>query len=502
MAGCKSSLVLLFAALALVPLMPSADSLWVDEAQTWRYSRHTSLNAAWHEFQGERFSEAQMPLGMAAAWFWAQLFGTSEFALRAPNMLYAIGAILCFYIIGRKEDLPSLPLFLAVQPYLWFYVNEARPYALQIFGGSLLLLALHLVYRGNLSSVRWIVAWGAGALICSAGSMLGAIPTLAFTATILWELVRRNYLPSKGQLAIFAGTTLSLLGLGAYYLQTLLAGSGGAKIWTVGLQNVLFSIIEFFGFAGILPSRQELREMARAGLSYPGEFFSLWTFALPTLGMVLLLVVLGLFWLRNIRQTPRWIMACFAVTAGSAALLFAASIVVGFPFWGRHLAPVFPAFVAALGWVIAMAWRGSGLLTKAAAAILLILLLISSLMLRFSERHAKDDYRTAASFAHETLAQGGTVWWAADPAGANYYGLEPADRNALATKTEPSVLLASNVTAVQASDLPYPSLVVLSKTDIYDSRGDLHAWLNENKYALIHTAKAFWLFEPDTLDER
>jgi len=493
MTASKWPLIFLSLALALVPLMPSTDSLWVDEAQTWRYARQATLDTAWQQLQTEINSEAQMPLGMLAAWSWAQLLGTSEFALRAPNMLYAVGAILCFYFIGRKEDLPLLPLFLAVQPYLWFYVNEARPYALQIFGGSLLLLALRQVYRGNISSIRWIVAWGAGALVCSASSMLGAIPTLAFTVAIFWELLRRNYLPGKGQLVIFAGTTLSLLALGFYYLQTLLAGSGGSKIWSVGLRNLVFSVVEFLGFAGLLPPRQELREMARAGLNHSSEVLNLWPFALPTILMAAVFVVIGLFWVRNCRQTPHWVAAAVAIVTGSVVLLFAASLMVGFPFWGRHLAPAFPAFVAASGWAVTLAWRGPWPLAKASAACLVLLLLASSLMLRFSETHAKDDYRSAASYAHEILAQGGIVWWAADQAAAHYYQLETEtmpERGDSAMVTS-SAYIANNRSALYFAGLPYPALVVLSKVDIYDQDANLRHWIAENRLSLKSRKPAF-----------
>lgn len=494
----RSSLIFLITALALVPLMPSGDSIWVDEAQTWRYARHDSLAEVRAEFRAEKFSEAQMPLGMAAAWGWAQLLGTSEWALRAPNMVYAVGAILCFYLIGRRERLPLMPLFLAFQPFLWFYMNEARPYALQIFGGSLLLLALHQVYRGSISSIRWVLVWGAGALVCSAGSMLGAIPSLTFSGAILCELVRRSYRPARRQLAVFAGTTLLLFGLGGYYLQTLLAGAGGSKIWSIGLQNVLFSIIEFVGFAGLLPSRQELRAMARAGLSYSGEFLNLWTFALPTLVMAILLVVLGLFWLRHFRQTPRWITACLLVTAGSAALLFTASLVVGFPFWGRHLAPAFPAFIAAFGWLVASAWRSSRLLAKASAAGLVVLLLISSLMLRSSDRHAKDDYRTAATAAKQVVDADGIVWWAADSSAALYYGLQTGlfPDTSGGPAIEPGAFMANNRTVAYLDRLPKPDLIILSKLDIYDRYGFLRQWMQRNDYTFSVRKTAFDFFTP------
>jgi len=497
----KSASIFFLLALALVPLMPSADSIWVDEAQTWRYARHTTFADVWNEFRVEKFSEAQMPLGMLGAWSWAQILGTSEFALRAPNVLYAVGAIICFYLIGRREDLPLLPLFLAVQPYLWFYVNEARPYALQMLGGSLLLLALHQVYRGDIASIRWVILWAVGAIVCSASSMLGAIPTFAFSAVILWELLRLHYFPKRHQIAIIAGTSLSLLALGLYYVRTLLVGSGGAKIWSVGLQNILFSGIEFLGFAGLLPPRQELRELARTGLSQTNELLNLWLFALPTTLLAAAFAVLVFYWFRNPKQTPHWIFACLAVFSGSAILLFLAALVVGFPFWGRHLAPVFPTFVAAAGWAFCLCWRAPSLTIKISALTLLALLLASSLMLRFAPMHAKDNYRYAAALALEAVNEGGTVWWAADPAGANYYGIFPALPNKNVAADKKNIILVSNITYEELSHQPHPQMLAVSKQDIYDSKGALQEWIEKHSPVAKHIKAAFQVFKYRSNDD-
>ena len=137
----------LWAALALVPLMPNSDSIWIDEAQTWRYARQPAF-AGWRaEMASDKNSESQMPLGMFSAWVGARFLGTSEWAMRAPNMLWAAGSIFIFYLLGRSFNQPFLPLLLAVQPYLWFYANEARPYALQIFCGAILLYSLYQVIQ-------------------------------------------------------------------------------------------------------------------------------------------------------------------------------------------------------------------------------------------------------------------------------------------------------------------------------------------------------------------
>jgi len=159
----STSIAFLIAALALVPLMPSGDSIWIDEAQTWRYARHTSFQEFLAEFGPDRSSEIQMPLGMGLAWVFAKMNGVSEYALRAPNMIYSTGAILCFFLLGRRENMPAMPLVLAIQPFLWFYSNEARPYALQTFGGSLLITAVYFVFKGNTSSPKWVMFF----VICS-----------------------------------------------------------------------------------------------------------------------------------------------------------------------------------------------------------------------------------------------------------------------------------------------------------------------------------------------
>jgi hypothetical protein len=492
----RSSLLFLIAALALVPLMPSGDSIWVDEAQTWRYARHASIAAVWEEFRNDRYSEAQMPLGMAAAWGWARILGTSEWALRAPNMVYAVGAILCFYLIGRSERLPLMPLFLAVQPFLWFYANEARPYALQMFGGSLLLLSLYDVYRGNLSSPRWAILWAMGAIICSASSMLGAIPSFAFSAAIAVELIRKRLLPERQQVLAIAVSILPLLALGVYYLRTLLAGAGGAKAWMVGPQNVLFFAIEFLGFSGLLPPRHELRHIVRMGLSRLEELVGIWPFAISAFALLALLFVVGLYWIAHLRQTPRWIFACLAVVAASAIILFAAATVVGFPFWGRHLAAAFPAFVAAGCWGVSFALWCRSLVVRALSTALFLALLVSSLMLRFSGTHVRDDYRSAAALAKSAIDKGKTVFWAANPDAAEYYGLTLADEFPDKRKSLPTsqAYLASNLTQEQVRALRDAEMIVLSKPDLYDVGGILEGLLENERYFIAHRFTSFRVF--------
>jgi hypothetical protein len=489
----NSSLIFLLAALALVPLMPSGDSIWIDEAQTWRYARHASVAEVWHEFRNDKFSEAQMPLGMAAAWAWARILGTSEWALRAPNMVYAAGSILCFYLIGRRERIPWMPLFMAIQPFLWFYVNEARPYALQILGGSLLLLALYKVYRGSLSSANWAILWAFGSIISSASSMLSTIPTLAFTVAIGAELLRRRYLPNGFQSLVLATGAFSLLGLGSYYLTTLLKGAGGAKIWSVGAQNLLFSASEFLGFAGLLPARHELRSAVRLGLSRPDDLSGLFALAIPPTIMLLLTVAVAITWLLNLRETPRWVVACAAVVGASSGLLLVVALVVGFPFWGRHLAAAFPAFAAAACWAVWLSWISGSIFSRYSAFALAAILAVSSIMLRFSSLHVRDDYRFASQVGIEEASKGKVVWWAADPSAALYYGLHVVDVPHMLPLSNKVYFVASMSPAERAL-LPKPHLVIISKPDSYDVAGSLGNFIVSNGYQLTERSAAFSIF--------
>lgn len=497
----RSSLLFLIAALALVPLMPSGDSIWVDEAQTWRYARHASIAAVWEEFRDDRYSEAQMPLGMAAAWAWARILGTSEWALRAPNMVYAVGAIFCFYLIGRKELIPLMPLFLAVQPFLWFYVNEARPYALQMFGGSLLLLCLYETYRGNLSSPRLATLWALGAFISSASSMLGAIPTLAVSIAMASELLRRRIWPSKGQLAAICTGVVLLLALGAYYIKTLLQGAGGAKIWNVGLQNAAFSAIEFLGFAGLLPARHEIRLIARTGFSRPDELLSLWPFAISASVLFVLLCAIGFYWVVNFKQTPRWVLACWFVAIASAGLLLTASLAVGFPFWGRHLAVAFPVFTGATCWAVWRPWRGTSFLFRFASAALVITLLSSSLMLRLSDLHARDDYKSAATLAKNALDDGGIIFWAANSQAAEYYGLKLSGELPINGHSAfgPHIYTVSNISTEMLNKIPEAGTVIMSKPDLYDVHGALNELVVRKGYELSEQFVSFRIFSNRSL---
>jgi hypothetical protein len=132
-------------------------------------------------------------------------------------------------------------------------------------------------------------------------------------------------------------------------------------------------------------------------------------------------------------------------------------------------------------------WQSNKKLHQAVGLTLCLLLILSSLSIRFSPRFAKDDYRTAAQIAKSGLENGKTIWWAADSATANYYGLEFSEK-------------VINVMGFSKSDLQNsdtPSLVFLSKLDIYDSNQLISVFLDKNNFMVTKNIKAFSIYRSE-----
>lgn len=132
-------------------------------------------------------------------------------------------------------------------------------------------------------------------------------------------------------------------------------------------------------------------------------------------------------------------------------------------------------------------WQSDKILNWTVVLTLCLLLIFSSLSIRFSPRFAKDDYRTAAQIAKSSLENGKTIWWAADSATANYYGLEFDEK-------------LINILGFSKSDLqnaPASSLVLLSKADIYDSNRFISDFLAKEDLKTSSFLKAFSVYRPD-----
>ena len=107
-------------------------------------------------------SENTPPLYYLLAWAWSHLFGTGEFGLRSLSALFGVAMVPVVYL-AFKELVSSrvgliAALLTAVNPFLVWYSQEARSYALLALLGALsLLFFVRVLNSPSRSSVVW---WG------------------------------------------------------------------------------------------------------------------------------------------------------------------------------------------------------------------------------------------------------------------------------------------------------------------------------------------------------
>ncbi|MGN6814680.1 MAG: glycosyltransferase family 39 protein [Solirubrobacterales bacterium] len=90
-----------------------------------------------HLFHEVRVSESNPPLYYLLAWGWAKAFGLGEVGLRSLSALLGVAVVPVAYLIGRELSSRRtglvLAAFVAFNPMLIWYSQEARSYALLIF---------------------------------------------------------------------------------------------------------------------------------------------------------------------------------------------------------------------------------------------------------------------------------------------------------------------------------------------------------------------------------
>jgi len=486
-------------ALALVALMPSNQSLWIDEGFTLPYAQDSSFANFVSRLQSEEGSESLMPLGMFSSWAGAKIFGRSELGLRAVSALWAAVAVLLFWRVGVLIGFAWLPALLACQPFLWYYAGEVRPYAMVIAMSTGLLYASVAIVCSEGETNRGLHALLLfGPLLC-ATHVLAVVPFAVVAGVVGTELLRERWRPRPRDLPVLVISGGALILLGLYYARVI---SRGADInwegpWKVGLSNLLFSGYELLGFVGFGPGRYELRQSAIEG----GIGGALQGLGRPaTAGLVVLALLYAVILLRFCKR-PRSerpaadrlaLMAGFMITV-SGGFMFVLCLTVGSPFWGRHLASLLPFVVLAVG-IAAATPSGAGQEPVYLLTVLLgATLLTSSLLVRFHPDHRRDDYRGAARIARIAVQDGKTVWWAAALESAEYYGVvfcrvDEVDQRACVVRTD-------NREKRSLEHLPEPDVILISKPELHDRPGAVRSYIDEHRFRLKRRLMAFEVFE-------
>ena len=464
----------------------SGDSFWIDEGLSATKATTLTIGGAWSELRTEANTNMHMLLYMFCLWSWEKLFGSSEWAMRAMNIPFFVLGVVSLWFAVRKEQCLFVLVLCLSSPFLWFYLNEARPY-MMVFGLSAVVTSsivywLENRHRSDFPWTLWTWTISVSCGLLAWTHVVGLVFEL-WAALLLLALAGFKgiwHIFLRAPWAVITVTASNVV-LVAYVVWTKSQGVDANPLGSSGLLGALFCVYEFGGFAGLGPDRIQLRAsaleafgksavpLALLALSWAGVFFFAWrgtwvkerrTFL--SIGLFLIALPLATFLLLGHLQDTRFVP--------------------------RHATPSYPAFIVIVAILLSNAWS-LNMRGKVAVGVLISLLLSSSLHLRFSAVHHKDDYRAATAQALASLQAGAHVWWGGDLDTARYYGLPnpaetPRDQRSFETATE-----------LRSSMGRTPDIVYLSKFDIYDPTNLIRRFVEKHGYQQSTGPKTFTIWE-------
>jgi len=422
----------------------TTQSLWMDEGSGAFKALMPNFKDWWAMTLRLGGSDVQMPVYMFLLWGWAQLGALSEFALRAMNLPWLIVSVLAL----RKVRF--WPLVCLTCPFILYYTGELRPYAMQIAAGALAAAALaKVIAHREEQDFSGLHAAGAAALLLCGSSLTAVIWAGGLWLGVL--MIRPDWLVRREFWIKSIPWIIGSLLFGAYYTFTLIQGYRATGNDCSSVLSVFFGGYEMIGLLGLGPSKNELRASPLAVMAYLGV-------------LVPAFLCIAGAWVYGVRWWLRMVPFRSALAVGCAVLLpviflSIIGILQNFQVLGRHLSPVVPAVLLPIALTLSAGIKSKFAVILGSLAVLFML--ASSVQLRFLERYARDDYRTATNLGITALKKGKAVLWQADMNATRYYayrqgGIALVNTIQILESDPPSSFLVADVVVINRPDLRYP----------------------------------------------
>ncbi|MDH4481156.1 MAG: hypothetical protein QE279_00425 [Rhodoferax sp.] len=395
-------------------------SLWTDEIGTWELALPPTFSKWAAGFWLHYNSDGQLPLYHAYMWVWTEVFGTQEWVLRVANLPWLVLALAGLQrATAGKVQTPWLLTSFALNGFVWYYVNDARPYVLYVAGACWLMAGMLRLCRPDSTDVA--LAQGLrecllGAVVLVGGSVLGVfwVASCLLVLGLLYPQVAKQVLYAACRQWWWVALTLLMGGaMLAVAVHSHISGARANQTAAFSVPGMGYGLIELLGATGLGPSRHDLRISVLQ--SNPAQLV-----LMALLAALSAWAVAASWWRLPTRRTR----LAFAIAAG---LPFVVMVILGLVLhWrvmGRHLSAVLPVVVLAHAVFLQHAAGQRSLGSRLVAGTLALGLLTSAVSNRLAPRHDKDDYRLAAAWAQQSLAAGRTVVWLADERALAYYGL-------------------------------------------------------------------------------
>jgi hypothetical protein len=407
---------LVLATSLLLGIAVTRQSLWIDEAFSAWFASYSTVPSMMKALLRTTGSDSQMPLYYVYLHGWVRVFGRGELALRLSNLPCAVVLLTSIsWVSSVLLKRPYVWCVFGLSPFLWQYMNEARPYVAIMMASGVLAAAVLAYCLEPEKYGRLGPFIATGTFTCAFGLHMLFAFLAPWTLAILALRNRRDFrrvLRDWRWPALVFSPLLAMVS--GYYAWRVALGAGGTRV-TTGFKNIVFVLYEFCGFSGLGPPRNELRASTGGGL------FAYWPWlALGSLPIILILFV-ALYSKRH-RLAPAYLLA----SGLSFVLAAIACEVAHFRFVGRHFAMYYPLlFVVAL--MTTRPRQGKPSTTLAIFAFLAQTLAwtVSDARMIGIPQYGKDDYRGAVSTAiTQARLKQAQILWAADGRAAYFYGLK------------------------------------------------------------------------------
>jgi hypothetical protein len=462
-------------------------SLWVDELGTWAISQVPSWSTwaqkLWNHFN----SDGQLPVYHAYIKMWVGMAGDQAAYLRASNtpwLLLTLMGLLRLPVRNEKTVWLAI-FFFCINAFTWYYLNELRPYIILQAGSVWFLVGawrLALAQADDNSTVdastREIML---GILVMIAGNILGAfwIASTLFAFLVL--------LPSRLMAALRSLTrnwllsiafAIVLAGMLAVAIHSFVAGARASQLAAFSLAGFGYGLIELTGASGLGPSRHQLRA-DMASVSWP-QLAAMGSLA----GIIVALVAAS--WASI--PTRRLKLLALLAAASPLLIMVGVGILLHWRVVGRHLSVTFPLVAISLAFFATRAFEPSAKAWRKAITVFATIgLIYSSLSIRMAERHVKDDYEQASTWARQALDQGETVLWVAAPEGLAYYGLVKSQADIASTP----LLYTYGDFQQRMQPGSWPIHIIKSYREGLDPKGLTNPLLASGKYQSVGKAATF-----------
>ncbi|MGE3620685.1 MAG: glycosyltransferase family 39 protein [Acidimicrobiia bacterium] len=164
-------------------------SLWIDEATTVAQARMPF----WSMLDDLRRTDVHPPLHHVVLWATTRLVGTGELAIRAPSILAGALTVPAAYGLAReafdRRSARVVAVLAVPAPFLVWYSQEARMYALFMLAGTLAVWAQLVALRTGRTAAY--VAWALAAAAMVWSQWFGLLPLAVQVAATVVAVRRR-----------------------------------------------------------------------------------------------------------------------------------------------------------------------------------------------------------------------------------------------------------------------------------------------------------------------